>query len=98
MAVHGGQKLHKETYLKAIDTFVNSTHYNVFPIIDIPVLVVVGELDNLTPVPMAKEISAQIEGSILEVIPNAGHLTNIENPNKFNKVVLSFLSNLVKTC
>ena len=92
------EKLHRKTYLKAIDTFVNSTHYNVFPIIDIPVLVVVGELDNLTPVPMAKEISAKIEGSILEVIPNAGHLTNIENPNKFNKVVLSFLSNLVKTC
>jgi len=92
------QKLHKETYLKAIDTFVNSTHYNIFSIIDIPVLVVVGELDNLTPVPMAKEISAKIEGSIFEVIPNAGHLSNIENPNKFNKVVLSFLFNLVKTC
>ena len=61
-------------------------------------LVVVGELDNLTPVPMAKEISAKIEGSIFEVIPNAGHLSNIENPNKFNEVVLSFLSNLVKTC
>jgi 3-oxoadipate enol-lactonase len=92
------QKLHIETYLKAIDSFVNSTHYNIFSIIDIPVLVVVGELDNLTPVPMAKEISAKIEGSIFEVIPNAGHLSNIENPNKFNKVVLSFLFNLVKTC
>ena len=91
------EKLHRKTYLKAIDSFVNSTHYDIFSIIDIPVLVVVGELDNLTPVPMAKEISAKIEGSIFEIIPNAGHLSNIENPNKFNKILLGFLSNLVKT-
>ena len=88
------QKLHKETYLKAIDTFVNSTHYNILPRINIPVLVVVGELDSLTPVSMAKEISANIDKSILRVIPHAGHLSNIENPKEFNRVVLSFLANL----
>ena len=63
------QKLHKETYLKAIDTFVKSEHYNIFPILDIPVLVLVGELDNLTPVSMAKEICSKIDGSIFKIIP-----------------------------
>ena len=91
-------KLRKETYLKAIDTFVKSDHYNIFPKLDIPVLVLVGELDNLTPVSMAKEISHKIGGSILKIISNAGHLSNIENPGEFNKVVLGFLSNLVKNC
>ena len=91
-------KLRKETYLKAIDTFVKSDHYNIFPKLDIPVLVLVGELDNLTPVSMAKEISRKIGGSILKIISNAGHLSNIENPGEFNKVVLGFLSNLVKNC
>ena len=89
-------KLRKETYLSAIDTFVKSDHYNIFPKLDIPVLVLVGELDNLTPVSMAKEISRKIGGSILKIISNAGHLSNIENPGEFNKVVLGFLSNLVK--
>ena len=91
-------KLRKETYLKAIDTFVKSDHYNIFPKLDIPVLLLVGELDNLTPVSMAKEISRKIGGSILKIISNAGHLSNIENPGEFNKVVLGFLSNLVKNC
>ena len=43
---------------------------------------------------MAKKISANIDKSILRVIPNAGHLSNIENPKEFNRVVLSFLANL----
>ena len=92
------QKLHKKTYLKAIDTFVKSNHYNILSSLDIPVLVLVGELDSLTPISMAKEISSKIDGSIFKIISNAGHLSNIENPNEFNKVVLAFLCNLVKNC
>ena len=94
--VESMQKLHKETYLKAIDTFVKSDHYNIFPKLDIPVLVLVGELDNLTPVSMAKEISSKIDGSIFKIIPNAGHLSNIENPTEFNIAVLHFLSQIEK--
>ena len=92
--VESMQKLHKETYLKAIDTFVKSEHYNIFPKIDIPVLVLVGELDNLTPVSMAKEICSKIDGSIFKIIPDAGHLSNIENPDEFNIAVLHFLSQI----
>ena len=91
------EKLHRKTYLKAINSFVYSTHYELFSSVDIPVLVVVGELDNLTPVSMGKEITAKIKGSILEVIPNAGHLSNIENSVEFNKVVLAFLSKVGNT-
>ena len=47
---------------------------------------------------MAKDISSKIDSSTFAIIPDAGHLSNIENPNKFNEVVLSFLFNLVKTC
>ena len=92
--VESMQKLHKETYLKAIDTFVKSEHYNIFAKLDIPVLVLVGELDNLTPVSMAKEICSKIDGSILKIIPDAGHLSNIENPDEFNISVLHFLSQI----
>ena len=55
-----------------------------------------GELDNLTPVSMAKEISSKIDGSIFKIIPNAGHLSNIENPTEFNIAVLHFLSQIEK--
>ena len=92
--VESMEKLHKETYLKAIETFVKSEHYNIFPKLDIPVLVLVGELDNLTPVSMAKEICSKIDGSIFKIIPDAGHLSNIENPDEFNIAVLHFLSQI----
>ena len=92
--VESMQKLHKETYLKAIDTFVKSEHYNIFPKLDIPVLVLVGELDNLTPVSMAKEICSKIDGSIFKIIPDAGHLSNIENPDEFNIALLHFFSQI----
>ena len=34
--------------------------------------------------------------SIFKIIPNAGHLSNIENPGEFNIAVLHFLSQIEK--
>jgi 3-oxoadipate enol-lactonase len=51
----------------------------------------VGELDTLTPPSMSKEIMKEIKNSRLSIIPNAGHLSNIENPKVFNQKLLEFL-------
>jgi 3-oxoadipate enol-lactonase len=59
--------------------------------IKIPVLIVVGELDEITPVSDAKHMHELINGSRLEVIEKAGHVSNIENPEVFNSVVVEFL-------
>ncbi len=56
-----------------------------------PVLVVVGENDAVTPVSMAREIQAAIAHAQLAVIPDAAHLSNIEQPEAFNQVVSGFL-------
>ncbi|WNG46716.1 alpha/beta fold hydrolase [Archangium minus] len=59
-----------------------------------PALVVVGEKDPVTPLEKAKQIADLISGARLEVIPDAAHLTNLEQPEKFNAVLDSFLSSL----
>ena len=59
--------------------------------INVPTLIMVGELDTLTPPSMSKEILKKIKNSKLSVIPNAGHLSNIENPTVFNQKLLEFL-------
>jgi pimeloyl-ACP methyl ester carboxylesterase len=59
--------------------------------IDCPTLVICGEEDTLTPPEEARMISRAIAGSILELIPRAGHLPNVEQPDVFNRVVLKFL-------
>jgi len=86
--------LHKESYLKTIDASMKTEHRHVFETINIPTLIMVGELDTLTPPSMAREIKEKIPNSLIKVIPNAGHLINIEQPKLFNDYLLSFLKNL----
>ena len=59
--------------------------------IDCPVQVIVGEQDVGTPVAMAREIHDAAPGSELVIIPNASHLSNLEQPDAFNRALLAFL-------
>src|SRR6185436_6033011 len=63
--------------------------------IDVPVLVVVGEEDVVTPPADAVALSARINGSRIEVLQQAGHLSNVERPAAFNTVVSEFLGSLL---
>jgi pimeloyl-ACP methyl ester carboxylesterase len=60
--------------------------------IDIPTLIIVGELDIAEFQETADFLSSEIKGAKKIIIKNAGHLSNMENPDEFNKVLLSFLS------
>ena len=59
--------------------------------IDCPVQIIVGEQDGGTPVPMSRAIHAAVPGSELVIIPQASHLSNIEQPAAFNAALLDFL-------
>jgi 3-oxoadipate enol-lactonase len=61
--------------------------------IKIPVLVLCGEKDNLTPPFMMKEMTAKIKNSEFHVVPNSGHVSSIENPDFIAKRIRGFLSN-----
>jgi pimeloyl-ACP methyl ester carboxylesterase len=39
-------------------------------------------------------MNASIKGSTLHVIDNAGHVSNLEQPDEFNKYLLNFLTTL----
>ncbi|MCW9033442.1 MAG: alpha/beta fold hydrolase [Alphaproteobacteria bacterium] len=61
------------------------------PSIDLPVLVMPGALDQATPPILSEIIHENIPGSILKVIEDAAHLTNIQQSAIFNKSLLNFL-------
>jgi pimeloyl-ACP methyl ester carboxylesterase len=67
---------------------------DLLPSIDVPTLVVVGREDALTPPADAEALSAGIEGSRLAVIEGAGHLSNVERPEEFNRALVDFLRGL----
>jgi pimeloyl-ACP methyl ester carboxylesterase len=59
--------------------------------ISCPTLVVVGEQDVLTPPAVAREYATRIPGSQFAAIPDAGHLSNLEQPEAFLAVMRNFL-------
>jgi 3-oxoadipate enol-lactonase len=59
--------------------------------IRVPTLILVGREDAITPVADSEKMHAGIEGSQLNIIENAGHVSNIEQPEKFNRVLSDFL-------
>jgi 3-oxoadipate enol-lactonase len=56
-----------------------------------PTLVIVGREDAGTPPAMAQAIAAAIPGARLEIVPEAAHLSNIEQADAFNRLLLDFL-------
>lgn len=62
--------------------------------ISVPTLVVVGEEDVLTPPKEARAMADAIPGATLEVIPRAGHLSNLERPAAFTCALRDFLAAL----
>ena len=60
--------------------------------IDIPTLILVGEKDAITPVADSENMQRQIGGSRLVIIEQAGHLSNLEQPDRFNREVIDFLT------
>ena len=61
------------------------------PGIACPVLVMVGEADQLTPPEHAREIAAAVPGARLEVLPGAGHMLSWEQPARVNALLLAWL-------
>jgi 3-oxoadipate enol-lactonase len=55
------------------------------------VLVITGSLDKITPPALGLEIANLIPGAEYRLIENASHLSNIDQPEEFNRVVWEFL-------
>jgi 3-oxoadipate enol-lactonase len=62
--------------------------------ITIPTLIICGREDKVTPLEQSEFLKEHIEGSILKVIDNAGHVSNLEQPRAFNEYINEFLMNL----
>ncbi|MDP9067034.1 MAG: alpha/beta hydrolase [Actinomycetota bacterium] len=62
--------------------------------IDIPTLIIVGENDAVTPPDASRKMHEHIGGSRLVVLPEAGHLSNLEAPEAFNGALAEFLGSL----
>lgn len=58
-----------------------------------PSLVIVGELDEETPVSYAQALADGLVNAQIEVLDGVGHLSPAEDPDRFNQLVGRFLDN-----
>ncbi|MFC1883758.1 alpha/beta fold hydrolase [Thermodesulfobacteriota bacterium] len=59
--------------------------------IEIPCLIICGDNDMLTPESLSKKLNDNIAGSILKVLPSAGHMVFLEKPDELNECVREFI-------
>ncbi len=72
-----------------------SDHTYLLPEIDVPTLLVFGEEDELTDLKIAEGMHEKIRDSRLSVIKDAGHYSNLEQPEQFDQAVVSFLREII---
>jgi pimeloyl-ACP methyl ester carboxylesterase len=57
-----------------------------------PALVIVGDQDEVTPIPLSEVMAREIPQATLTVIPGAAHLANLQQPEAFNRALWAFLT------
>ena len=64
--------------------------------IAVPTLIICGKQDEVTPLAQSQYMQEHIQGSSLKIINNAGHVSNLEHSDEFNKYLTEFLNSLNK--
>ena len=62
--------------------------------VSVPTLVITGEEDEMIPVDESRRMAEAVTGATLVIIPGAGHLSPLEQPDAFNDAVNKFLAAL----
>ncbi|MDM0001755.1 alpha/beta fold hydrolase [Variovorax sp. J22P240] len=84
--------LHKGSYIKSLQATVDQVVLGDISLIAAPAHFVVGADDRLTPPAMHHEMAAKMGGAPVSVLPDAGHLSNIENAEAFNQAAIEWLT------
>ena len=84
--------LRKDSYLKSLEASVTQDRAAPIERIAVPTLVITSNEDRLYSPALARDMARRIPGAELVEIQGAGHLSNIEQPGRFNDAVLGFLA------
>ena len=75
-----------------VDGNLTSVEYaDRLPSITVPTLITVGDHDQVAP-SISEDMHKAVKGSTLRVIPESGHMTFVDQPTLYVKVVTDFLT------
>ena len=85
-------RIHEASYQKTLEASVAQDRAAPLEQISVPTLVIAGDEDTVYPPELAREMARRIPGAELVMFERTGHLANLEEPERFNKLVFDFLS------
>ena len=80
------------TYRAVVQALVGFDLRHALKTINIPTLLLSGSKDNNAPAPMMAKMATYVSGARYVDIEGAGHLVNLEQPDKFNATLDNFIS------
>jgi pimeloyl-ACP methyl ester carboxylesterase len=97
IAVDNSGLAHPGGYRAMAHSMAEADLRDVLPQVRVPTLLLYGELDERSPLPIAESLCAQIPNAELVVVPGVGHLANVEAPAAFNGQVRRFIRSVPQT-
>jgi 3-oxoadipate enol-lactonase len=94
--VAGLRAVHRDSYLKTVQASVTQDVAAPIEKIAAPTLVIGSADDPLYPIDIARGMAKRIPGARLVELPG-GHVSNLEQPERFNSAVLEFLKTVERT-
>ena len=86
-----GQALGAEVFASDTEAILRRGSYeDVLPLLRVPVLFVAGEHDTMTSVAVARAMAADVPSARVETVPDAGHMTPLENPDRVADLLVDF--------
>ncbi|MFF1511283.1 alpha/beta fold hydrolase [Streptomyces sp. NPDC058326] len=79
-----------ETLRTQLALMAETDQRDLLPTVSVPTLLLWGELDVRSPQAVARQFQEAIPDAELVVIPGAGHVSNLERPEEFNRSVRGF--------
>ncbi|MDG7001632.1 MAG: alpha/beta fold hydrolase [Nitrososphaerota archaeon] len=81
----------KRSYIESAEAACAQDYTDVLRQVSVPTLLIVGELDYITPPEAAKFMQKRIPNCQMKIMKGVGHLPNREHPQEFNTIVEQFL-------
>jgi pimeloyl-ACP methyl ester carboxylesterase len=79
-----------ESLRRQLALMAETDQCDLLPRIAVPTLLIWGELDARSPVSVARQLEQAIPDTELVVIPGCGHVSNLEQPDRFSQAVREF--------
>lgn len=82
-----------EVMARTLEAMAARTDYRyILPGINVSAMIIRGDQDEIIPREEMDLLARQVRGAKYEVVPNVGHLPNLEAPDVFNKLMQTFLN------